>query len=246
MKRARTLAREVGVGLQPSLRLSNASVIWFCVPDSQIARVASQVAKNLKSAKGLIAFHSSGALTSDELGDLRRKGARVASVHPLMTFVAGSPPSLSSVPFAIEGDPGAVRLARRIVSDVGGIAYPIRKQHKIAYHAWGTFASPLLTALLVTAERVAGLAGISRTNSKKRMIPIVQQTIGNYAKFESAKAFSGPIIRGDVAIMAQHLKALRSLPLVHDVYLALARSAIVNLKAKNKTTMRRLLRSAGA
>ena len=103
-------------------------------------------------------MHSSGALTSDELAVLRSQGASVASVHPLMTFVQGSRPSLAGVSFAVEGDSAAVRLARRIVKDVGGKAYSILKKDKAAYHAWGTFASPLLTALLATAEEVAALA----------------------------------------------------------------------------------------
>ena len=35
---------------------------------------------------------------------LRARGAAVASVHPLMTFVRGTRPSIAGVPFAIEGD----------------------------------------------------------------------------------------------------------------------------------------------
>jgi len=246
LKRARALAREVGADLTRDLRVSNARVVWFCVPDSQIAKVSSQMARNLPSSKGLIALHSSGALTSDELRDLRRKGAQAASVHPLMTFVVGSRPPLSGVPFAVEGDDGAVRMARQIVNDLRAHSYRIRKSDKAAYHAWGTFASPLLTSLLVTAERVAALARIPKDKAKERIIPIALQTIANYAQSENSKAFSGPIIRGDVATVRQHLAVLRRMSPARDVYLALARSALEDLPAKNKSTMRRMLRSAGA
>ena len=44
----------------------------------------------------------------------------VASVHPLMTFVRGSRPSLVDVPFALEGGQKAVRAARAIVQDLRG------------------------------------------------------------------------------------------------------------------------------
>jgi predicted short-subunit dehydrogenase-like oxidoreductase (DUF2520 family) len=194
--------------------------------------------------KGRIALHSSGALSSEELGVLRACGASVASVHPLMTFVRGSRPSLSGVSFAIEGDARAMRVARRVVEDLGGQAYPIRKEDKAAYHAWGTFASPLLTALLATTEQVAVLAGVNRKAAKRRMMPILLQTLANYAAFDAAGAFSGPIVRGDVDTVKLHLRALRDLPSAREVYSALARSALQYLPAKNKKALKQFLDSS--
>ncbi|HEV2717295.1 MAG TPA: DUF2520 domain-containing protein, partial [Terriglobales bacterium] len=114
----------------------DAGLVWLCVPDREIAFAPRKLA-SLTSWKGKVAFHSSGALASDELGMLRHRGAVVASVHPLMTFVRGSVPSLKGVPFAIEGDAEAVRMARRIVRDLGGESFNLHKQDKAAYHAWG-------------------------------------------------------------------------------------------------------------
>jgi predicted short-subunit dehydrogenase-like oxidoreductase (DUF2520 family) len=244
--KVRKLAAEVGSqavdGIPKSIR---AEVIWSCVPDSEIARIAAAFARESEWTKNIwkkkIALHSSGALTSDELAALREKGAAVASVHPLMTFVRGSRPSLAGVPFAIEGDLPAVRAARRIIKDLGGHAYPIRKADKAAYHAWGMFASPLFTALLVTAEQVASAAGVHRQSARRRMISILLQTLANYASFNAKDAFSGPIIRGDVETMKRHLRVLRKVPAAREVYLALARSAVRNLPAKNKRALLQVL-----
>jgi predicted short-subunit dehydrogenase-like oxidoreductase (DUF2520 family) len=190
-----------------------------------------------------VALHSSGALTSDELGALRGRGAAVVSVHPLMTFVPGSRPSFARVPFAIEGDAEAVRVVRRMVKDLGGMVHPIRKQDKPAYHAWGTFASPLFTALLATTEQVALLAGVRPKQARRRMIPILMQTLANYAALGAAGAFSGPIVRGDVATVKRHLRVLRGLPAGREVYSDLVRAALQYLPAKNKSTLKRLLDS---
>jgi predicted short-subunit dehydrogenase-like oxidoreductase (DUF2520 family) len=217
-------------------------VVWLCVPDSRIAGVAGALAKT-GNWKGRVAFHSSGALASDELSALRRKGVAVGSLHPMMTFVGGSRPSLAGVPFAIEGDAAAVRLARRIVTDLGGHPHAIRKADKAAYHAWGAFASPLFTALLATTERVAGAAGVDAKSAQRRIIPIVLQTLANYASFGAAGAFSGPIIRGDVDTVKRHLRVLRKLPDANRVYLALARAALRYLPAKNKSALARLFDS---
>lgn len=243
LKRAQTLAKRVGARTSTDLSDVRAGLIWFCMPDAEIARAARSLAANIEW-KGRVALHSSGALTSHELAVLRDRGAAVASVHPLMTFVRGSRPSLVGVPFAVEGDPAAVRVARRVVESVGGHAYSIRQKDKAAYHAWGTFASPLLTALLATAEQVAVLAGVNRKAARRRMIPILLQTLANYATCGAAGGFSGPIVRGDVDTVKRHLRVLRDAPVAREVYVALAGSALRYLPTKNKAGLARALRSA--
>jgi predicted short-subunit dehydrogenase-like oxidoreductase (DUF2520 family) len=240
LKKAERLAKEVGARALVDPAALRAHLIWFCVPDAEIARAARALAGKIEW-KGRVALHSSGALTSDELAALRNRGASVASVHPLMTFVRGSRPSLAGVPFALEGDAPAVRVARRVIEEVGAYAYPIRKRNKAAYHAWGTFASPLFTALLATTEQVATLAGVNRKAAKRRMIPILLQTLANYAAFDAGDAFSGPIVRGDVDTVKRHMQVLRGMPAAREVYSALARSAVLHLPAKNKSALKRLL-----
>jgi predicted short-subunit dehydrogenase-like oxidoreductase (DUF2520 family) len=217
----------------------SADLVWFCVPDSKIASVAGSFARF--DWHGKLAFHSSGVLASDTLSCLRAAGARVASVHPLMTFVKRSRPELKGVPFAIEGDRAAVRIARAVARDLGGEAFALRKQEKIAYHAFATLVCPLLVSLLRTSEEVAALAGISEREARRRMMPIVRQTISNYEKLGAAGAFSGPIVRGDLETLRAHLGLLRRAPVARKVYLALAQSALRSLPHGNSRQMARLL-----
>jgi predicted short-subunit dehydrogenase-like oxidoreductase (DUF2520 family) len=225
-----------------------ADIVWLCVPDAAISGVARWLANNSGSQrtnwKGKVALHSSGALSSDELASLRRRGASVASAHPLMTFVKGSQAALTGVSFAFEGDAAAVRTARRIVRDLGGQAFSIQKKNKAAYHAWGMFVSPLLTALLATSERVAASAGVPAKDARRRMMPIITQTVANYAALGAAAGFSGPIVRGDAEVVGRHLRALRAVPEARDVYMALARAAVKYLPAKRKDAMKKLLTQA--
>jgi predicted short-subunit dehydrogenase-like oxidoreductase (DUF2520 family) len=243
LQRARRLAREVGASAvaigQAQIR---AEVVWFCVPDQEIASTAASLTK-AADWKGNVALHSSGALTSDELAALRKLGATVASVHPLMTFVRGSRPSLAGVSFAIEGSPKAVRVARAIVRELRGLPFTIRKQQKEAYHAWGMFASPLLTALLAATERVAQAGGISRKAARERILPILNQTLANYSRLGAPGSFSGPIPRGDLATVEKHLTILRKVPGTREVYIALARAALRDLPAKNRTALEKMLRA---
>ncbi len=243
MKKARSLAAEVGARAFSTIpRTLSAELIWFCVPDGQIAVAARGVAEIIEW-KGRVALHSSGVLTSDELAALRSRGAAVASVHPLMTFVSGSRPPLEGVSFAVEGDASAVRVARRVIEDLGGNAHRIRKEDKAAYHAWGTFASPLLTALLATTEQVAVGAGVRREDARRRVMPILRQTLENYATLGAPDGFSGPIIRGDADTVRRHLRVLSSLPEARAVYVALARAALKTLPAKNKSALKKIFDS---
>lgn len=225
------------------LKQPRAAIVWFCVPDAEITSVAKAYSRFDWRRK--YAFHSSGALTSDTLAPLGRAGAAVASVHPLMTFVRGSVPGLRGVPFAIEGDRRAVSAAREIVQDLGGIAMKIANKNKIAYHAFATMICPLLVSLLATSEKTAALAGMSPANARRRMMPIILQTIRNYARLGPAGAFSGPIVRGDVQTIGAHLRTLRSAPAVaKNVYVALAQAALEFLPNQNRQAISRLLKES--
>jgi predicted short-subunit dehydrogenase-like oxidoreductase (DUF2520 family) len=88
---------------------------------------------------------------------------------------------------------------------------------------------------------VATLAGVGRKIAKRRMIPILLQTLANYAAFDAGDAFSGPIVRGDVDTVKRHLQVLRSMPAAREVYSALARAALQYLPAKNKGALNKVL-----
>src|SRR5271166_4894672 len=131
LRRARRLAAKVEArGTTIRFAALDASLVWFCVPDREIRRTASILADHALSRVLLnqtaiphFALHSSGALSSRELKPLHPVGMAVASAHPLMTFVAGAHPDLKGVPFAIEGDAAATRIARRIVRELGGESF---------------------------------------------------------------------------------------------------------------------------
>jgi predicted short-subunit dehydrogenase-like oxidoreductase (DUF2520 family) len=232
-------ARQVELGKEPL----DTALVWITVPDDSISLVARKLA-GVQDWKERIVFHSSGALTSDELAPLRAKGARVASVHPMMTFVRGSVPDMAGVAFAVEGDAAATRMARKIVERLGGDAVPIRKQNKVLYHAFGSFASPLVIALIASLEEVALAAGVRKRDIKLVMLPLLLQTLRNYLFEDAASAFSGPLVRGDVATVKKHLQELKKVPEARAVYVALARAAVRTLPVKNQKALARVLKAS--
>ncbi len=221
----------------------NSDIVWITVPDDGIAEVARQLAAS-QSWKDTIVLHSSGALTSDELSALKKKGAQVASVHPLMSFVRGRTPTWQEVTFAVEGDAKALRIASDVARELGGRPFKIGKENKALYHAFGAFASPLVIALMSAMEQVGQAAGIPRARIKRTMLPLLRETWTNYLVMDAPRAFSGPLVRGDVHTIRKHLAELKRTPEAREVYLALARAAIERLPVKNKEALRKELRSA--
>lgn len=241
-KRAAALARRLNAR---TVLLADAApgpdITWICHTDDALAETARLLARK-PGWKGKIVFHSSGALTSQVLSPLRRAGAHVASLHPMMTFVPGAIPSMDQVPFAVEGDRQAVAAARKIVKALGAEIFSIGRNSKTLYHALGSFSSPLLVATLATAERVGRASGLTAGQARKLIRPILRQTLRNYEERGAAAAFSGPIRRGDLNTVRRHLRELKRVPGAADVYRALVKSALMDLPSARRKELMKMLR----
>lgn len=235
------LARAVGARAVTTGKAAFGSrVVWICVGDAAISHVAAEIVSG-HEWHGKVVFHSSGALTADELAPLRKAGAHVASVHPMMSFVRGVEQSLAGVTFAVQGDEQAVVIAKRVIRQLQGRFVQIEKKDKPLYHAWGAFASPLIIAELAAADRIASKLGLHPELARKTIAPILRQTIENYIAEGAAGAFSGPIVRGDADTVRRHLRALKEIPVAREVYITLARAALRELPAGNRSELAQLL-----
>jgi predicted short-subunit dehydrogenase-like oxidoreductase (DUF2520 family) len=218
----------------------DADILWFCVPDAAIGKVARRVAK--QDLTGKIVIHSSGALSSEVLLPARQAGAAIASVHPMMSFATRRPVPLSAVPFAVEAEAGTRRILNNLVRRIGGRPFAVRAQHKALYHTLGVLASPLLVSHLVVAQEAALRAGFTRHKAQELIEPIVRATVDNFFARGAERSFSGPFARGDAETIRLHLQALEPHPMVAGVYRSLALYALDALPAPGKRRLRRLLR----
>jgi predicted short-subunit dehydrogenase-like oxidoreductase (DUF2520 family) len=236
----------LAIGARPATLDSatlDADVIWFCVPDDAIAATARQLALKQRDLTGKTVLHSSGALPASELAQMKKRGASIASAHPMDTYVSDSKPCFEGTPFALEGDAAALRTAEGIVRDLNGAGEVIRitPKQKALYHALGSFSSPLLVSLLSAAEQVAKKAGITRPQAVTGKI--LRQTIENYLQKGADESFSGPIKRGDIATIKKHLLALKNVPAARAIYIALAKNAVATLPVKRAAELRKLLKT---
>ena len=245
---ARSAARSIGTGYAlagVSNRVLQANIVLITTPDDAIREVAAKLARlSADEWRGKVVLHTSGALDSSVLSPLARRGAFTGSLHPLQTFGERTSPPLEGVVFAIQGDPHAQRVARRIARAVGGIPVTLRGDVKAAYHAAGTFASPFLLVVVECALRILMESGFSRRRAKMALLPLVRQTIANFERFGSKKSWTGPVSRGDFSTIARHTAALAKKPVeVQQAYAALARLSARQLASHPDETLRHLDRA---
>lgn len=240
-----------GAGLY-AVRLADArldaSVLWLCVPDSQIAQVAhrlvQRVAGRPRGLRGQVVVHSSGALNVSVLEEAERAGASIASIHPVMTFPSRTPVPLAGIPFGVEAGGGARRVLYRTIRQMGGEPFAIASSNKPLYHAASLFASPLLVSLIAAASDLARLSGVSDAHSRGMIQSIAAATLKNIRERGLKGSFSGPLARGDAETIHLHLAALRSHPALAAAYSSLGLYALESLPSRNAKELRGLLHSS--
>jgi len=172
-----------------------AEVVLLCVPDGQIAAAARAV------PPGPLLGHCSGATGLDALG-----GREGFSLHPLMSVPHGSPPAvLAGAGAAIDGtSPRALAAAEALALALGLKPTRVAPEDRVAYHAAAAMAANFLVALEAAAGELAATAGVTR----EQLAPLVLATARQWAELGPERALTGPIARGDEAVVDRHRAAV--------------------------------------
>jgi predicted short-subunit dehydrogenase-like oxidoreductase (DUF2520 family) len=220
-------AGRLGTALSAALREAGVSVegpagrgevprgcdaIVLCVPDAEIPAAAAAVA----GAAPLVG-HTSGATPLSALG---RAGGAAFGLHPLQTFperaASDAPPSggpalaaFARAGCAIAGStPEALAFAARLARTLGMTAFEIDDEGRAAYHAAASVASNFTVTLLAAAERIAAGAGLSPSEARALLAPLVRRTVESVAELGPERALTGPIARGDDATVEAQRRAI--------------------------------------
>ena len=233
--------------------LARTDVIIIATPDDSIAQIAVELGKLLQSEKTTrhpstsVVMHTSGALTSRVLQPLQQLGFSTASLHPLISISDSSrgAEAVSCAYISLEGDAAAIRLAKRLMSDLGGDTFVIKAKHKPLYHAAALMASPNLTALFDVSAEMMTRCGLSMHDALQVLLPLVRSTVDNLAHQKPARALTGTFKRGDIGTIKKHLDAIASQRLTDALiaYAVLGKRSVKlsSLTAKQKMEIELLL-----
>lgn len=209
---ARLASDFIGAGrpVESFCDLQPADVFLIAVSDDAIASCARDLSHAGLVRPGTVVCHLSGALSSSVLQPVGELGALVASVHPVKSF---ADPRVSVSDFAgtwcgIEGDPQAVELLSAGFSAIGGRIFPLDPRFKTVYHAGSVLVCNYLTALMEAGIMAYEKGGVPRETALQVMEPLVRGTVDNIFRFGTTQALTGPIARGDAAVVSAQLAAL--------------------------------------
>jgi predicted short-subunit dehydrogenase-like oxidoreductase (DUF2520 family) len=192
----------------------NAADVWLiATPDSYIAAACGAVAEDATLRAGDIVFHCSGAMAAADLRPATAKlGAKVASVHPLKSFAdaADAKASFAGTYCVEEGDRAALDVLHPAFERIGARVITIDAIAKPLYHAASALVCNDLTALMEAGLRCYEHAGIERELAARMIEPLVRETVDNVFKRGPAAALTGPVARGDVAVVQTHMRRLKA------------------------------------
>lgn len=207
-----------------------ASLVFITTPDTVIEPVCQEVANGQGFGPSSIVFHLSGALPSTILNPAKESGAGIGSIHPLQAFAPyqkGAASPFQGINISVEGEDRAVALGLEIVSSLGARSFTIPTHSKVLYHAAAVAASNYLVTLENFALTLLGETGLAEDRAYEILEPLIQGTLKNIKTQGSVQALTGPVARGDEAIIAGHLAQIdEKMPRFSELYRVLGRHTL--------------------
>ncbi|WP_372638552.1 Rossmann-like and DUF2520 domain-containing protein [Fodinibius sp.] len=202
-------------------------VVFLTVTDAAIAEVADRLSALGDDFSDRTFVHCSGNESAALLEALKEKGARTASMHPLQTFNAYSGAGdFNDIYFSLQGDDAAFPLLERMAQLLGAETLIVTEEQKSHLHAAAVFASNYLITLLDAAAETGGLSGLDKKQVRGALYPLIDTTLQNLQSTSFPEAISGPIVRGDVETVTQHLKLLSNQRELRMLYTVLGQQTV--------------------
>jgi len=199
--------------LGDALCASPGAPVVLAVPDGTLAEVAGRLAP-LATGAGRVALHGSGALAADAggpLAALAASGWRVGGLHPLCAVGAeGGAGAFAGALAGISGEPAARAVARELARRAGLEPFDLvdSGECRVLYHAAASLVAGGAIALVDAALLLFARAGLPPETAQRAAADLLRSAAQNAARLQPADALTGPMARGDAAVLAAHLVAL--------------------------------------
>ncbi|WP_300460972.1 DUF2520 domain-containing protein [uncultured Nocardioides sp.] len=211
---------------KPSAVARECELLLLTVPDDMLGNVVSTLVGAGAIREGQYVVHTSGRHGLAVLEPAAAVGARVAAVHPAMTFTgtAVDLERLAGCVFGLTADEGERAFAEALVHDLGGRPMWVPEEMRTLYHAGLAHGANHLVTLVTEAMEVLAAAGADDPAGTLR--PLLTAALDNALAHGDA-ALTGPIVRGDAGTVEAHLADLRdNAPQSLASYVALARATL--------------------
>jgi predicted short-subunit dehydrogenase-like oxidoreductase (DUF2520 family) len=209
-------------------RLRLTDIIIISTPDDYVAETATALLKVEKtSSQRCVVLHTSGALSSAVLRQLKRRKWSVGSLHPIIS-VSSRKASIAGAFWSIEGDQKSIRVAKELVNALNGKSFTVNSEKKPLYHAAALMSAGGVVALFDVALGMMIQSGVDRKTARKVLQPLIQSVVESLGNKDTDEALTGTFSRGDIKTVVQHLEALhgRELDVARQLYRILGKESL--------------------
>ena len=210
--------------------MSESDVIIISVRDERIGEVGTRLVNEKRLRPAQVVLHTSGAnAAATALATVRPHVRAVGTLHPLVSFADArvAVEHMGEVAFGIEGDEPAKAYAKRLVRAMGARGVFLEGQNLPLYHAGAVLASNYVVALADMAKRLFITAGVPAAEALPMLIPLLRSVVQNLAAVGLPAALTGPVERGDVSSVEQHLRILEArAPELLELYRVVGRDVL--------------------
>src|SRR5690625_886762 len=210
-------------------------LVFLTVSDAAIAETAAKLSHISGDLSGKTFVHCSGNESAAVLDELKVKGARTASMHPLQTFSVHSVPAdFNNIYFSLQGDPAAFPTLERIAGLLGARTLTVDERQKAHLHVAAVIASNYLITLIDASTETGSLGGMDKEQVREALYPLVQTSLKNMKSASFEEAVSGPIARGDIETVKHHLQLLEQRKELKAFYAALGLQTVEKAEETGK------------
>lgn len=189
---------------KPTAVAKACELLLLTVPDDSLDNVVRMLVASGAIRSGQYVVHTSGRHGLDVLTPASSVGARGIALHPAMTFT-GTDVDLDRLAGCVYGVSAHVTerpLAEALASELRGSIVWIEEEHRALYHAALAHGANHLVTLVSQAMEMLRQAG--STDPAATLRPLLGAALDNALAYGDA-ALTGPIVRGDVETVREHL-----------------------------------------
>lgn len=234
---AQKLGDELGikeVNTFPKTKSDLADITFLTVSDMAIAPVADRLAVIADDFSNKTIVHCSGNESAELLTELKKKGAHVASFHPIQSFTGSFDPSVfDHIYFSLQGDQAAFGSLKMIAECLGASTMEVSSSQKSYLHAAAVMTSNYLNTLIKAAVDIAGLDGLDKEQARRALLPLAKASLQNVISKSFSEALTGPIQRGDIQTVEKHLTLLKDHPELDKMYRILGQKTVELARSAN-------------
>ncbi len=191
----------------------SADCILISTPDDTIEKVALEIAgAGTDAVKGRLFINFSGAKTLKVFSSVLEAGGFAASMHPIKSFasiedsIATLGGTIYGVTYPVIKNDPINNYINFFIASLGGKIVQVDDSKKSMYHASACVASNYLVSLINYAVKIHESIGIKPQDSVICLAGLIEGTVANIKLLGSQGSLTGPIARGDIGTVKEHLQ----------------------------------------